>query len=72
MDEVASLTEMATSLLGESMASLCLVGSIVFHVHSQLIRTVGELTLPAITAETLFCEIFAERGLGLQAGSAHL
>ena len=54
------------------MARLGLVGSIVFHVHPQLIRTVSELTLPPITAVTLFREVLAEGGLGLETGSAHL
>ena len=72
MDEVAPFAEMATSLLREGVAGLGLVGSIVFHVDPQLVRTVSELTLPAVAAVTLFREVLAERGLCLQTGSAHL
>ena len=59
MNEVASLSEVTVTFLGEGVACFCLVGSIVFHVDTKFMRSVGELTLLAIAAETLFSEVFA-------------
>lgn len=70
MDEVTAFSIAAVALFGESVAALCLVGSIMFHVDSQLFGAVGELALLAIGAVPLLCEVLAEGGLGLGAGMA--
>ena len=59
VDEVASLAVVAVALLGEGVASFGLVGSIMFHVDSQLLRAVGELALLPVGAVPLLGEIFA-------------
>lgn len=65
VDEITALAVVADSLFGEGMAGFGLVGSIVFHVDPQFLRSVGELALLTIGTEPLFSIIFAERGLGL-------
>ena len=65
VDEIATLAVVADSLFGEGMAGFGLIGSIVFHVDPQFLRSVGELALLAIRTEPLFSIIFAERSLGL-------
>ena len=64
MDEVTAKSVAATAIFCESMASFGLVGAIGFHIDSQLFGSVGELALLSVGAETLLCEISAERALG--------
>ena len=64
VDEVTAKSVAATAIFCESMASFGLVGAIGFHIDSQLFGSVGELALLSVGAETLLCEISAERALG--------
>lgn len=59
VDEVAPTAIAAVSLLCECMATLCLVGSIVFHVDPELLRPVSELALPSVGTEALLHEVLA-------------
>lgn len=68
MDEVTAFSVAAVALFGEGVATLGLIGSIMFHVDSQLFRAVGELALLAVGAVPLLCKILAEGSLGLGAG----
>lgn len=70
VDEIAAGAVAAVALLGEGVASLGLIGSIMFHVDPQLLRAVRELALGAVGAEALLHEVFAEGALGLGAGGA--
>ena len=64
VDEVTAKSVAATAIFRKSMASFGLVGAIGFHIDSQLFGSVGELALLSVGAETLLCEISAERALG--------
>ena len=67
MYEVAPAAVAAVSFLCEGVASLCFVGSIVFHIDPQLLESMRELALAPIRAKSLFHEIFTEGALGLGA-----
>ena len=64
VDEVAAGPVATVPLLREGVASLRLIGSIMFHVNPKFLRAVRELALGAIGAEALLHEVFAERALG--------
>ena len=68
VNEVAALPIAAEPFFREGMTCLCFVGSIVFHVDSQLLGPMGELALLAIRAIPFLCEIFAKGSLGLRGG----
>lgn len=67
MNEVAAFSIVAIPLFCKGMTTFCLVGSIMFHVHTKFLRTVRELTFFSIRAVPFFSKILAERGLGLGA-----
>ena len=60
MYEVAPAAVAAVSFLCEGVASLCFVGSIVFHIDPQLLGAVSELAFVPIWTEPLLHKIFAE------------
>lgn len=70
MDEIAAVSEAAIAFFGEGVASLGFVRSIVLHVNSQIMGTVGELALAAIGTMPPLHVIFAERALGLGGSGA--
>ena len=48
VDEIATLSIAAVTLLSEGVTTLSLVRTIVFHVDSELFRAMGELALLAV------------------------
>jgi len=64
VDEVTSLSKTAKSLFLKGVADFCFVGSIMFHIYSQLMRTVSELALLSIGTHTFWSKVFAEGSLG--------
>ena len=67
VDEVASFSEVAETFFCEGMACFCFVGSIVFHIDSKFLGSMGKLALSTVGAVPFFCKIFAEGSFGFGA-----
>lgn len=65
VDKVTAVSIAAETLLGKSVAPLCLVRPVRLHIDSQLFRAMCELALVPVGAEPLLGEVLAEGTLGL-------
>ncbi len=70
MDKIAAISKAAKALLGEGMATLCFVGSIVLHIDPKILRAMCKLALVAVRAAAAIHVVFAEGALGLRGGGA--
>lgn len=59
VDEIASFAEATVAFYCESMAGLCFVISVVVHVYTKFLWSVGELALESIGTVTLIHKILA-------------
>lgn len=65
MDEVASVAILAMTFLDECIAGFSLVGIVRIEIDSQLVSTMGELTLRTVWTEPFFSVILAQTALNL-------